>query len=117
MAQPLRLIAIIEREDAGFVSLCPELDITSQGSFVEEARTNLVEALSLILVFRRIRRTSPLFFEIAAPSEVAKRFTAKFLLRKLRFRLGRLRVLSGNEVCAYWNRTDSSRSASVAAIE
>jgi len=55
MAQPLRLIAIIEREDAGFVSLCPELDITSQGSFVEEARTNLVEALSLILVFRRIR--------------------------------------------------------------
>jgi predicted RNase H-like HicB family nuclease len=42
MTQPLRLTAIIEREDEGFVSLCPELDIASQGSSIEEARANLV---------------------------------------------------------------------------
>ena len=46
--------AIIEREDEGFVSRCPELDIASQGSSIEEARANLVEALTL-------------FFESAAP--------------------------------------------------
>ncbi|MFN0168740.1 MAG: type II toxin-antitoxin system HicB family antitoxin [Bryobacteraceae bacterium] len=60
MTQPVRLTAIIEREDDGFVSLCPELDIASQGSSIEEARANLVEALSL-------------FFETADPSEVARR--------------------------------------------
>ena len=54
-----RLTAIIEREDDGFVSLCPELDIASQGSTVKEARENLVEALTL-------------FFETADPSEVAR---------------------------------------------
>jgi predicted RNase H-like HicB family nuclease len=39
--------AIIEREGDGFVSLCPELDIASQGETVEEARRNLAEALEL----------------------------------------------------------------------
>ena len=61
MTQPLRLTAIIEREDEGFVSLCPELDVASEGASIEEARTNLIEALTL-------------FFETAAPSEVARRF-------------------------------------------
>ena len=42
-----RLTAIIEREDDGFVALCPELDIASQGSNIEDARANLVEALTL----------------------------------------------------------------------
>jgi predicted RNase H-like HicB family nuclease len=55
MARQERLTAIIEREDDGFVSLCPELDVASQGSSIEEARTNLVEALTL-------------FFETAEPS-------------------------------------------------
>ena len=55
-----RMTAIIEREDDGFVSLCPELDVASQGSTIEEARANLIEALTL-------------FFETAAPSEVARR--------------------------------------------
>jgi predicted RNase H-like HicB family nuclease len=50
----LRLTAIIEREDDGFVALCPELDIASQGVSIEEARTNLIEALTL-------------FFETASP--------------------------------------------------
>jgi len=52
--------AIIEREDDGFVALCPELDIASQGSTIEEARANLVEALTL-------------FFENAFASELAQR--------------------------------------------
>ena len=30
--------AIIEREDDGFVALCPELDIASQGDSIEAAR-------------------------------------------------------------------------------
>jgi predicted RNase H-like HicB family nuclease len=55
-----RLTAIIEREDNGFVSLCPELDIASQGTSVEDARANLVEALTL-------------FFETASPSEIERR--------------------------------------------
>jgi predicted RNase H-like HicB family nuclease len=60
MNAPRRLTAIIEREDDGFEALCPELDIASQGTSVEEARTNLVEALTL-------------FFETAPPSEVVRR--------------------------------------------
>ena len=56
-----RLTAIIEREDDGFVSLCPELDIASEGASIEEARANLIEALTL-------------FFETASPSEVSRRF-------------------------------------------
>lgn len=55
-----RLTAIIEREDDGFVALCPELDIASEGSSIEEARTNLIEALTL-------------FFEAASPSGIARR--------------------------------------------
>jgi len=53
--------AIIEREDDAFVALCPEFDITSQGDSVEEARANLMEALTL-------------FFETASPSEISRRF-------------------------------------------
>ncbi len=55
-----RLTAIIEREDDGFVALCPELDVASEGSSIEEARANLIEALTL-------------FFESASPSEIARR--------------------------------------------
>ena len=63
MPNPQRMTAIIECEDDGFVSLCPELDIASQGSTIEEARANLIEALTL-------------FFETASPSEVARRAEA-----------------------------------------
>jgi predicted RNase H-like HicB family nuclease len=56
-----RLTAIIEREDDVFVALCPEFDIASQGASIEEARANLIEALTL-------------FFETADASEVARRF-------------------------------------------
>lgn len=59
--QVRNLTAIIEREDDGFVSLCPELDIASQGNTIEEARLNLAEAVEL-------------FFEVASSSEIAERF-------------------------------------------
>lgn len=55
-----RLTAIIQREGDLFVALCPELDIASQGSTVEEARANLTEALEL-------------FFETADEQEVRER--------------------------------------------
>jgi predicted RNase H-like HicB family nuclease len=51
---------LIEREEDGYVALCPELDIASQGSTVEEARNNLLEALEL-------------FFESADLSEIQRR--------------------------------------------
>ena len=54
------MTAIIEREDDGFVALCPEVDVASQGSTIEEARANLVEALTL-------------FFEVADESEISRR--------------------------------------------
>ena len=40
-----KLTAIIEKENDGYVSLCPELDIASQGDTIEQARDNLKEAL------------------------------------------------------------------------
>ena len=60
MAKTRQLTAIIEREDDGFVALCPELDIASQGDTVEDARSNLAEAIEL-------------FFEVADPSEIEQR--------------------------------------------
>jgi predicted RNase H-like HicB family nuclease len=73
--QSHRLTAIIEREGEGFVSLCPELDIASQGSSIEEARANLVEALSL-------------FFETADPSEVARRFRSEIFVTQVEVPVG-----------------------------
>ena len=75
MTQPLRFTAIIEREDEGFVSLCPELDIASQGSSIEEASANLVEALSL-------------FFETADPSEVDRRFRSEVFVTQVEVPVG-----------------------------
>ncbi len=60
MMQARRLTAIIEREDDGYVALCPELDIASEGTSVDEARNNLIEALTL-------------FFETASDSEIQDR--------------------------------------------
>lgn len=56
----MRLTALIEREDDGYVALCPEVDVASQGDSIEEARNNLTEALEL-------------FFENASPEEVKHR--------------------------------------------
>ena len=55
-----QLTAIIEREGDGYVALCPELDIGSQGDSIETARDNLREALEL-------------FFEYASQEEITLR--------------------------------------------
>ena len=41
--------AIIEWENGQYVALCPELDIASQGSSIENALDNLKEAVALFL--------------------------------------------------------------------
>ncbi len=41
--------AIVEKEGAGYVALCPELDVASQGEIVESATGNLKEAVELFL--------------------------------------------------------------------
>ena len=75
MVQSQRVTAIIEREDDGFVALCPELDIASQGSSIEEARTNLIEALTL-------------FFETADPSEISRRFRSEVFITQVEVPIG-----------------------------
>jgi predicted RNase H-like HicB family nuclease len=71
----LIITAIIEGEDDVFVALCPEFDIASQGASIEEARTNLIEALTL-------------FFETAAPSEVARRFRNEVFVTQVEVPVG-----------------------------
>ena len=55
-----QLTAIVEREGDGYVALCPEVDVASQGATVAEAHKNLEEALTL-------------FFESASANEVERR--------------------------------------------
>lgn len=45
----ISLTAVLEKEDSGYVSLCPELDVASQGETVEAALANLREAVELFL--------------------------------------------------------------------
>lgn len=56
-----RVTALIEREGDGYVALCPEFDVASQGDTIEEARANLQEAVDL-------------FLEMASPREINERF-------------------------------------------
>ncbi len=61
--KPLKTIplsAVLNKEGDGYVSLCTELDIASQGSTVEEAVSNLKEAVEG-------------FFETASPKEIQQR--------------------------------------------
>lgn len=67
--------AIIEREGDGYVALCPELDIASQGSSVPEARDNLKEALEL-------------FCETASPDEVQRRLNAEIYVTHVEVPVG-----------------------------
>ncbi|HNW91553.1 MAG TPA: type II toxin-antitoxin system HicB family antitoxin, partial [bacterium] len=55
-----RYTAVVEREGDGFVALCPEFDIASQGDTVEQATANLREAVEL-------------FLETASPEEIVRR--------------------------------------------
>jgi predicted RNase H-like HicB family nuclease len=44
-----QLTAIIEREGDGYVGLCPQFDVASQGNTIESTRNNLQEAVELFL--------------------------------------------------------------------
>lgn len=67
--------AIIEREGTGYVSLCPEFDIASQGDTIEEAKKNLREALEL-------------FFESASPKEIQSRMHDEVYVSRLEVAVG-----------------------------
>ena len=67
--------AIIEREGDGYVALCPELDIASQGETVEEARRNLTEALEL-------------FFAHASALEIKERLHNEVFITRLEVVVG-----------------------------
>jgi predicted RNase H-like HicB family nuclease len=75
MKRTRHVTAIIEREGDGYVALCPELDIASQGDTVEDARRNLTEALEL-------------FFESANPSEVQDRLHDEVFVTRVEIAVG-----------------------------
>ena len=52
--------AIIEKDGDTYVALCPEIDIASQGTTIEDAKANLKEAVEL-------------FLECADPDEIRRR--------------------------------------------
>ena len=70
-----QLTAIIEREGDGYVALCPEVDVVSQGDTVSEARDNLAEALTL-------------FFETASGGEIAKRLRGEVYVTRVEVAVG-----------------------------
>lgn len=70
-----QLTAIIEREGDGYLSLCSELDIASQGDTIEEARRNLKEALEL-------------FFETASPMEIRTRLHEEIYVTRVEVAVG-----------------------------
>jgi len=67
--------AIIEKEGEGYVALCPELDIASQGDTIKEARKNLQEALEL-------------FFETASPQEIKQRIHDEVYITHMEVHVG-----------------------------
>ena len=67
--------ALVEREGDGYVSLCPEFDVASQGDTVEEAKRNLAEAVSL-------------FLETADPSEIKRRQHSEVFVIRLEVSVG-----------------------------
>ena len=62
--------ALVEREGDGYVALCPEFDVASQGDTVEDARRNLAEAVTL-------------FLETADPPEIQRRGHSELLVYTL----------------------------------
>lgn len=71
----MKLTAVIQREGSGYVALCPELDIASQGGSVEESRNNLREAIEL-------------FFECADAEELKKRLNGEIFVTQIEVEVG-----------------------------
>jgi predicted RNase H-like HicB family nuclease len=64
------LTAVLTREDDGFVALCPEIGVVSQGDTVEQAKANLREAVEL-------------FFECASEVEIGERLSSEAFVSAL----------------------------------
>jgi predicted RNase H-like HicB family nuclease len=75
MKKTIDFTALLEREGDGYVALCPEFDVASQGNTVEEARSNLAEAVSL-------------FLETADPSEIKRRQHSEIFVTRLEVSVG-----------------------------
>ena len=75
MEKKFQFTAVIEREGNGYTSLCPELDIASQGDSVEEAKANLKEAVGL-------------FFEHASKKEIGQRLHDEVFVTRLEVAIG-----------------------------
>jgi len=71
----VQLTAIIEREGDGYVGLCPEFDIASQGDSIEAARNNLQEAVEL-------------FLETADEAEIQRRRHDEVFITRLEVEVG-----------------------------
>ena len=69
------LTAIVEREGNGYVALCPEVDVASQGDSVPEARENLQEAITL-------------FFEAASAGEIERRWRSEVYVTQVEVTVG-----------------------------
>lgn len=70
MNRQIELTAVIEKEDNMYISLCPELDIASQGDTPDEAKSNLIEALEL-------------FYEAASETEISGRLHNELQISKV----------------------------------
>lgn len=70
MQRIFQFTAIIEREGDGYVALCPELDVASQGHTVENARAMLQEAVEL-------------FLECADEEEIQRRLKSEIFITRL----------------------------------
>ena len=64
-----KFTGVILKEPEGYSTLCPELDVASQGSTVEQAIANLKEAVEL-------------FLECADPEEVKQRLHREILVAR-----------------------------------
>lgn len=71
------ITATIWREGEGYVAICSELDIASQGDTIEEARANLREAVEL-------------FFETAHPNEITERLNKEIYISPLEIGVGQI---------------------------
>jgi predicted RNase H-like HicB family nuclease len=70
-----RLTAIIQAEPPGYVALCPELDVASQGDTIEESLANLREAVEL-------------FYECASAAEISAREGGDIYITQLEVSVG-----------------------------
>jgi predicted RNase H-like HicB family nuclease len=75
MAGTRQFTAILEREGDLFVAQCPELDIASQGTSVEDARANLIEAIEEV------------FLEAASPEEIRRRARDEVFVTRVEVRV------------------------------